>query len=328
MNRSHKTPTFSPFLIALLLIFGLSSATCSGLNGIPEPHPQQEQSPRLVDLFIPGTHDSGAINGIAKCQDISLEEQLAVGIRAFDIRLVDRYDGSGKMDVYHGIVKYPLEWTEDILPLFARFLVDHPDEFIIISLRKEDDKNGSAEHHQAYQTSLLNSIDDERVSSFVYRGPITLRTTKKDLAGKIVIFSRNKFADAVPIAQYDSFGHDKTARTSLVWPGLDRQPFPLLIEDDYKVQDIIHKSDKKTAIKEALELAAEVPGDELNIFFLSGSAPALPLSVARAINPFALELLKGMSTPPAGIYFVDFAGRSETRELINYLQELNEQNDK
>ena len=44
---------------------------------------------RLVDLSIPGTHDSGATHSIAdvagKCQDSSIEEQLKMGVRFFDL---------------------------------------------------------------------------------------------------------------------------------------------------------------------------------------------------------------------------------------------------
>ena len=315
-------------VVAVFWTIMLSGSSCADVESEPKGGRKSDASPLLVDLFIAGTHDSGAINGLAGCQDITLEEQLRRGIRAFDIRLVDRYDGSGKMDVYHGVVRYPLELTTNILPLFVSFLEAYPEEFVIVSLRKEDDSNGTPEHYASYEASLLRALSAPEVSDHVYRRPLTLKTTKRDLAGKIVIFSRNKFSEGVPLPQYDSFGHNKTARASLVWPGRGWAPFPLLVEDAYVVKDIIHKSDKKRAVREALDLATEQDCDELNIFFISGSAPATPLGVAKVMNPYTLDLLKGMETPPPGIYFVDFAGRKETKELIDYLHELNNRNGK
>ena len=79
-------------LLTLLLISGL----VGGCGREPET--------RLIDLAIVGTHDVAAYNASPqlRCQDLTLEEQLEVGVRAFDLRLVDRYDGSGRMDLYHG----------------------------------------------------------------------------------------------------------------------------------------------------------------------------------------------------------------------------------
>ena len=43
---------------------------------------------RLIDMSIPGTHDSGATHSIfdvaGKCQDLTIKEQLNVGTRFFD----------------------------------------------------------------------------------------------------------------------------------------------------------------------------------------------------------------------------------------------------
>ena len=96
---------------------------------------------RLIDLAIVGTHDAVAFSASPqlRCQDLTLEEQLEVGVRAFDLRLVDRYDGSGYMDLYHGEESLELEFTGEVQPHFNQFLTPQPDEFVILSHRKEDD---------------------------------------------------------------------------------------------------------------------------------------------------------------------------------------------
>ena len=46
---------------------------------------------KISDISIPGTHDSGATHSIfdvaGKCQDLSIKQQLRVGVRFFDLRL-------------------------------------------------------------------------------------------------------------------------------------------------------------------------------------------------------------------------------------------------
>ena len=77
------------FLISLLafLPLGRVEADTKGtewMKELPDNTPLREMS-------IPGTHDSGALHSIGdvagKCQDLSIADQLAIGVRFFDIRL-------------------------------------------------------------------------------------------------------------------------------------------------------------------------------------------------------------------------------------------------
>lgn len=307
----------------VLLSVMLMSARCEGVSMPPKIGDKVET--KLVEVYIPGTHDSGAIGGglFSSCQDLSLAQQLEAGIRAFDLRLVDRYDGSGKMDIYHGIVKYPLEVTEDILPLFVSFLEAHPGEFLVLSFRKEDDRKGKPEHHDAYRTSLERALSAPGVKPYIYTGHLTPSTTVREVAGKMIVINRNRLSDGFPVPAYASFGDNRTFRSSLIWPGSSLPPFPVLVQDDYKVEDIIHKSDKKAAVESALKMAAETPGDQLNIFYISASGFITPRDVARTMNPYTLGLLRSMPEPPTGIYYVDFAGSEDGRALVQYLRQLN-----
>ena len=68
----------------------------------------------LSALVLPGTHDSGAtvdmvLPGTAKCQSLTIGEQLSIGVRFFDIRL-RRVEGS--LHVYHGEVDQKLSFDE------------------------------------------------------------------------------------------------------------------------------------------------------------------------------------------------------------------------
>ena len=55
----------------------------------------------VCQLTIPATHDSGALLGgeALQTQDITIREQLEIGVRGFDIRL--QACENGKLGVYH-----------------------------------------------------------------------------------------------------------------------------------------------------------------------------------------------------------------------------------
>lgn len=298
------------WIIALLLISGL----VGGCGREPET--------RLIDLAIVGTHDAAAYNASPRlrCQDLTLEEQLEVGVRAFDLRLVDRYDGSGLLDLYHGKESLGLEFTEDVLPLFTQFLTAHPDEFVILSLRKEDDDHHSPDEMEAYSLSLRRALERSGVRQHIYRGELTPATEVSELRGKLLILLRTKIGDDVCLPYFDGFQDDTTFTARLVNPcggALD-----LIVEDKYMVYDTIGMRDKKSSLSEVLDLAETMP-DHWMIAYLSGTGDVTPEAVAEEINHFAYRLLRERTSLPGGIYFMDFAGMPETRAIITLCKKQN-----
>lgn len=281
-----------------------------------------EPETRLIDLAIVGTHDAAAYNASPRlrCQDLTLEEQLEVGVRAFDLRLVDRYDGSGRMDLYHGKESLGLEFTEDVLPLFTQFLTAHPDEFVILSLRKEDDEHHSPDEMEAYSLSLLRALKRSEVAQLLYRGELTPATKVSEVRGKLLILLRTRIGDDVCMPCFDGFQDDTTFVARLVNPcggNLD-----LMVEDKYMVYDTIGMRDKKSALSEVLDLAETMP-DHWMIAYLSGTGDLTPEAVAEEINPFAYHLLRERTSLPGGIYFMDFAGMPEARAIITLCKKHN-----
>ncbi|MBR4296566.1 MAG: phosphatidylinositol phosphodiesterase, partial [Bacteroidaceae bacterium] len=74
-------------LLTLLLFTALPTLSqnlnlCEWMKSVPDATP-------LCQLSIPGTHDSGALDGgeAFQTQELTIEEQLEGGIRCFDIRL-------------------------------------------------------------------------------------------------------------------------------------------------------------------------------------------------------------------------------------------------
>lgn len=93
----------------------------------------------IHDVFIPGTHDSGAydciMRPIACCQDLTIQEQLEAGVRMFDIRV----DG-----ITNKIVHGPITCFEGVSLTFDQclntmtdFLQKYPSEFILMYVTEQ-----------------------------------------------------------------------------------------------------------------------------------------------------------------------------------------------
>src|SRR5262245_33535864 len=91
----------------------------------------------LAQLSIPGTHASAAlyepITGTAKCQRLTLAEQLAIGVRYFDIRCRDIADAFA---IYHG-PQDEMQTFDDVLATIFAFLDAHPSEAVMMSIKEE-----------------------------------------------------------------------------------------------------------------------------------------------------------------------------------------------
>lgn len=97
----------------------------------------------LHELSIPGTHDTGAlietVPRTAKCQNLTIEEQLQAGVRFLDIRC--RHIGDAFV-IHHGPVYQELNFT-DVLQSVANFLQANPSETVIMSVKEEYTPEGN-----------------------------------------------------------------------------------------------------------------------------------------------------------------------------------------
>lgn len=92
---------------------------------------------RIVDLIIPGTHNSNTftftskiLNPLVKNQKWSIEQQLKEGIRYFDMR----YGYNNKIFIdKHGLYSGYQDFI-DHFQVIADFLNFHPYEFLIIKI--------------------------------------------------------------------------------------------------------------------------------------------------------------------------------------------------
>jgi 1-phosphatidylinositol phosphodiesterase len=229
-----------------------------------------DDSRGLAELSIPGAHDTGALlepyPGTARTQDLTIAEQLAAGVRYFDVRCRHFEDG---FLIFHGSIDQDQTFAQVLATMFA-FLDAHPAEALIVSIMEES---------KPYQ---VTRSFEETFADYVAGAPdrwamaATLPTLGA-VRGRLVLLRRFA-ATTAPL------GIDATA-----WPdnssfSID-QPASLRIQDVYMVND---DNAKWTAITGLLDEARTGRAETLYLDYTSGyqvmdGLPNIPI-VSDEIN--------------------------------------------
>src|SRR4051812_15204855 len=115
--------------------------------GTDEPSPAwmaaQPDERSLAALTIPGSHDAAArfepLAGLARTQDLTIDEQVTAGVRFLDIRCRHLDDA---FLLYHGAIDQNLTFDQLLVTLYA-FLDAHPTETILVSIKEEAAPSGN-----------------------------------------------------------------------------------------------------------------------------------------------------------------------------------------
>ena len=238
----------------------------------------------IKNMNIPGTHDTMATRSIGdlagKCQSLTLDEQLKIGVRFLDIRL---QLVNNDLKAVHGIVDQKVKFSS-IVNTVDSFLTNHPSEFIIMSIKEDEDPSKST-------ITFDEAINKYKKAN--WENPITdlSLTTLGAMRGKVLVLSRYKDA-TVGINAYTGWSDNATFDL----------PNGIHIQDEYKLKT----NDTKI---EAIKNCFSYSGASLKINFLSGYLesgfpPSYAPSVANTINPWIKENLK--TYPNRGIVLYDF----------------------
>lgn len=240
---------------------------------------------KISDISIPGTHDSGATHSIfdvsGKCQDLSVKQQLRVGVRFFDLRLQLVND---EFKIVHSFVKQNLSFKK-VLKDLSKFIKEYNSEFIIISLKKEESDVNSTLDFKEKLTSDLNEYKD--IISFDNVLPEYIN----DARGKIYIMDRYGLDYGLPLSYW---GDDTSFEVNNYY-----------VQDNYCINDI---NEKKEDIIKAIEY--KKTSDNIVINFTScylenEFPPTYAGSSANKINPWFYDYINE-SNMKLGIVVMDF----------------------
>lgn len=251
----------------------------------------------LSQLTLPGSHDSCAYtveDSLAKTQGATLAEQLKHGVRVLDIRC--RHEG----DVFHiNHARIPLGLMfDDVIAVCAEFLVLHPGECIVMSVKDEcGDQDCTRSFAQTFE-SYIERYAEVRW----YLGDTIPRLG--DVRGSIVLLRR--------FASESVLGIDLS-----MWPDnatfeLDRRGALFAIQDEFRVPVEASIDYKYRAIEALLVLTGQSALDRWIVNFCSGTGMgANPRRVAcgsgrrRGINDMLVERLVTYEGP-CGTMMIDF----------------------
>jgi 1-phosphatidylinositol phosphodiesterase len=258
----------------------------------------------LAQLSIPGTHDAGAryepVSGTAKCQNLTIAEQLNAGIRFLDIRC--RHIGNA-FAIHHGSVYQNLNF-DDVLTACTNFLNSNPGESIIMSVREEYDPSNNTR-------SFEQTFDDYTQR---YAGRWYLGATIPNLGqvrGKIVLIRRFG-ASSTPKGIDATNWADNTTFT------ISNANASLRVQDQYVVPD---NNAKWNTISALLNEAKTLNPAVLYLNFTSGykalifNIPSIT-TVSNAINPKISTYFSANTSGRYGIVAMDFADAQKAQLIV------------
>lgn len=293
---------------------------------------EQLDDNRLVtDLSLPGTHDAATAEGwsgladtdlggytfgdmAARAQDLTIAEQWAIGVRVFDIRPQKDED---VLRCMHGISGTSL-LVGDFFAKMRDLLAASPSEFAIVAT-KIDTTEGEPELVE--WAPMFNSLihSDSLCQCFVEFSP-TLKVG--DVRGKILLLSRNKYADKPLGGFVTGWSSDKDFANQQggTITGSDGNSCPLWMQDYYEPNS--DREGKERAILLMLnaamdrDLTVAQPAWVMNytagntqMFLSDGYRENAVYAHQLVLDYLADESHKGST----GIVFMDYAGVDVTK---------------
>lgn len=249
----------------------------------------------INEMSIPGTHNSAANHSMfdvsGKCQDMTILNQLKIGVRFLDIRLKL---ANNKFVLVHDFVNQNL-YFKDVLDDINSFIEINKSEFLIISLKEDADPKNS---DLVFEEELYQLLSKYNNIVFDNNLPKTLGEAR----GKIYILNRYS-ANNIGIQAREGWKDSTSFELG-----------SLYVQDNYCIDNI---ETKKEDIINAFEYLKN--NDKLLINFVScyvdGKFPPMyaPLP-ASEINPWLLEYINDYDEK-LGIVLFDFITEEISKEI-------------
>ena len=282
-----------------------------------------DDSRLVADLSLPGSHDACTAEGwnnpyigfihemTAKCQDLTIQEQLKVGMRVFDLRPEHDLDGTKYvLRCSHGTAGTKM-YVSDFFKTLKQWLAAHPTEFCIVTSELSATKDKTAWGKDFY--ALLTS--DEFKGLFA---GFKARLTVGEMRGKVLLLSKEIYADK-PIGGY-CYGWGSDLELEKQQQGhitaADGSETPLWAQDYWK--DITRENKDKALINmlEASvkrDMTADKPAWVINFpsAYIDSPFSDSYRKNAESTNQKAIDWLSSHNGS-VGIIYMDFAGMNES----------------
>lgn len=277
-----------------------------------------DDSMKLSELSIPGTHDSGAMNPDTSIeltrirlttQDLTISDQLLSGVRFLDIRV--RYI-ENEFQLYHEDVSLQVSFTQ-VLNDCRLFLAVWPRQTIIMSVKEESSASDN-DPNVTFQARFKQYCD---VNSGLWYLENRI-PAMGEVRGKIVLFRR------FPL---DTTTADKTKTIAdAAKGGINAYPFQndatftiegpprLTIQDEFEVLVSDELDEKYDRVKDLLDQAS-APTSSMDTLYVNfgssagGSLHTRPRDTANEINPKLVSYFSEAAHRKGrfGIVVTDFA---------------------
>ena len=283
----------------------------------------------IADLSLPGSHDACTADGwyykdlgklaeaSAKTQDLTIREQLKVGMRVFDLRPERMHDGTSYvLRCSHGIM-YTKLLVSDFFQQLKEFLAANPSEFCLLTVDLSATTDKAAWGKEF--TELVSSAEFR--SMFADFKP---RLTVGEMRGHVLMLSCKEYAKQPVVGGFCYGWLSKKGQKELMKghiTGADGVETPLWVQDFWGKWS---REGKDEAVVNTLEAAvgrdmtAEKPAWVINF---PSAYFGLPLSDsyrenAVEANKVAAEWLSN-HTGSVGIIYMDFAGMEKSPSYSN-----------
>lgn len=255
-------------------------------------------------LSTPGAHDAATskTSTVAKCQNETIEELLANGVRAFDIRPGYKYSTTittENLYIYHGMYNTNVLYKDAIKDM-VEFLAEHPSEALSVIMVKEDG-TPLLSSWTDYTTEMCNAIDAIHTQYTDYLKLLEHSYyTLNDYRGKIFFGYRNAW-DLHKTVRITNWPDDGSVTNYGVGVG---GQCTACVEDAYNTSG----NSKKTVVNALLDMAS-ANTDHKRFHFTFTSVANSITSSANTQNPAAATYI-GTLTGPTGYVYADFMGSS------------------
>jgi len=228
----------------------------------------------LDNLALLGSHNSCARLGgpLVQTQTLSIKKQLAKGVRVLDLRLNHSRD---ELLLFHGPVDQRKNFRQ-VLQVVCRFLVENPNEFVLVRIKKEGVP--LLPHRFPFDEQVLGDLTVECGARFF---ECTTVPTVSQAQGRIIVL-QNFEGVSVGIPWTDC-----------------------CVQDDFWVLSCTVsplRAKLNAAIAHAKK-AAESTDKTLFVNFLSATGGCTPFQMSRFIKPAFFKKFKIL---PVGITMCDF----------------------